>query len=70
MSERYNGSQISEFKLSLGQREFRSSGGDFRVRSHTASLLFVLTKKQISGFICYVLKRGEKLSGIKGGDVR
>jgi hypothetical protein len=43
----YKGSQIPEFMVSLGQSKFRSrhgGNGNFRIRSHPASLLCMLIK--------------------------
>ena len=59
----YKDSQISEFKDSLGQREFGSRprccrNDNIRVRSHPASLLSVLNSgRQISEFFCNIKKK-------------
>lgn len=62
----YKDSQISEFKASLGQREFKSRprycrNDNFRVGSHPASLLPVLNNgRKISEFFCNVKTKKKK----------
>ena len=53
LSERYKGRQIPEFKVSLGQREFRSRprhgrNGNFRTGSHPAK--FIKSASSLNSF--------------------
>ena len=56
----YKGRQVPEFKVSLGQREFRSrsnhwENGNFKAGSQAANLLSEFNEgRQISEFICNV----------------
>jgi hypothetical protein len=65
----YKGRQIPEFKVSLGQREFRpgprySRNGNLKAASHPAIRLSVLNKgRQISEFFCKVKKCACRLLG-------